>query len=367
MIVWIINVAAIVLVVGVWFKLRRVFSESRPKVVLPQKSSDDDLPTVSLCIPARDEVHAMTDCLESALRSDYPKLEIIVLDDGSRDETLNLVKAFAHSGVRFIEGKPLPEGWLGKNHALEVLSREASGSLLLFADVDTRFSPDSIRELVDFVLHESADMVSILPTRYDPRRASAVFATMRHFWSLLSHSDKHPAVASSAWMIKRALLLDTIHGFGDVSTDVRPDKSIAAIVSRSGSYRFLISTAMIGVSYEKKLSSQYETAIRIYYPDFGFAGIIGRCLGLLLCLFPYGVLIYGVWMSDLIWVVNSIVAISALSFVNRWYLRSLNLNRLGMAVLIPFVLAREIWLLVGSVVMYRLGRVTWKGRPVRVS
>ncbi|MEK7621000.1 MAG: hypothetical protein AAB395_01455, partial [Patescibacteria group bacterium] len=35
----------------------------------------DDVPSVSLCIPARNETHALADCLTSAISSDYPKLE----------------------------------------------------------------------------------------------------------------------------------------------------------------------------------------------------------------------------------------------------------------------------------------------------
>lgn len=89
-------------------------------------------PSVSVCIPARNETHAMTQCLERVLASDYEKLEVIVFDDNSADDTSVLVKSFAHAGVRFIPGKKLPEGWLGKNHALEVLAQEASGTYIIF-------------------------------------------------------------------------------------------------------------------------------------------------------------------------------------------------------------------------------------------
>ena len=63
----------------------------------------------------------MNDCLERVVASTYPKLEIIVLDDHSQDNTSALIKSFAHKGVRFVEGTKLPEGWLGKNHALQLL------------------------------------------------------------------------------------------------------------------------------------------------------------------------------------------------------------------------------------------------------
>src|SRR5690606_10627587 len=63
--------------------------------------SDKELPTVSVCIPARNETNALEDCLRSMLANDYPKLEILVLDDCSQDRTAEVIKSFAHAGVRF--------------------------------------------------------------------------------------------------------------------------------------------------------------------------------------------------------------------------------------------------------------------------
>src|SRR5690606_8106890 len=100
-------------------RLRQALRRFSSKTTMTKATIIDDMPSVSVCIPARNEAHAMTDCLEHVLRSNYPKIEVIVLDDLSGDKTSSLIKAFAHDGVRFVEGEPLPDGWLGKNHALE--------------------------------------------------------------------------------------------------------------------------------------------------------------------------------------------------------------------------------------------------------
>ena len=118
-----------VLHVMVLYKLVRVFrflsfSLRSQKIV-------DEIPSVSVCIAARNETHAMTQCLERVIATDYPKLEIIVLDDGSRDDTSILIKSFAHAGVRFVEGKTLQDGWLGKNYAQYTLAKEASGKIVV--------------------------------------------------------------------------------------------------------------------------------------------------------------------------------------------------------------------------------------------
>lgn len=123
----------------------------------------EDTPSVTVVIPARNESHAMTDCLQAVVNSTYPKLEIIVLNDSSADRTSSLIKAFAHDGIRFVDGPSLPEGWLGKNHALHTLVKEASGSYVLFMDVDTRINPDTIEQMVAYAVQENAAMVSVLP------------------------------------------------------------------------------------------------------------------------------------------------------------------------------------------------------------
>lgn len=364
--------ASSIAALSIWLKLRSVFSNSRLPVSSIITTDEEKLPTVSLCIPARNEVHAMVDCLESALRSNYPKLEIIVLDDGSRDDTVNLIKSFAHAGVRFIEGTAPPEGWLGKNNALNTLAEQASGSLLLFADVDTRFSTQSIERLVTYATEQSADMVSVLPIRHNPARLSSVLATFRHFWNLLAYSKEHPSVASNAWIIKRSLLIDELGGFKNTAQDVRPEKVIAQqIVQLGKTYKFIISNANLGVSYEKKLSSQYETAVRIYYPDFGLKGILIRVAGLGVGLLPYLVLVAGILSQDIVLIVGAAAAIIVWSGVNAWYLaqlRSFKWSSYGLvSIVLPYSMLREIHLLMASFIQYKRNRIVWKGRPVAVS
>lgn len=358
---------ALVVAAAIWSKLAAVFRMFRVALPTTNQVNLGAVPTVSLCIPARNETHAMTACLEQALLSTYPKLEIIVLDDGSRDGTGSLIKAFAHSGIRFVEGSPLPDGWLGKNHALRGLLRESSGEYILFADVDTHLAAGSIDRMVAYMVDKHADMVSVLPSRENTMRASAVFATFRHFWSIVGHTNKNPAVASSAWMIKRDVIQAEFAAFETVKQAVRPEKVIADTLAQRHAYRFVISDSSLGVQYEKKLSSQYETSIRIYYPDFGIGGVLARVLGLGIMLLPYCIVIFGLVSHHIALAAAAFGATLVISILNAWYLGVLRSNNYGIAsICLPFLMAREIALLILSVVMYKTGRVTWKGRPVAI-
>jgi glycosyltransferase involved in cell wall biosynthesis len=365
------TVYGLLTVITVWMvvKLMYAFKHFRIKHMVSGPAMIKDLPSVSVCIPARNETHAMTQCLERVIASTYPKLEIIVLDDSSGDNTSILIKSFAHAGVRFVEGSPLPDGWLGKNHALEGLFREASGSLVLYMDVDTHVQPDTIEQLVAYMMSEKADMVSVMPRRRDVWRISVFFGTLRYLWELLLHRRLAPAVASSAWMVRRATLTG-MGGFTSMQTHVQPEATLAARLMTHNSYRFLISTPMIGVSYEKKWQSQIDTSIRLLFPVLGgrvFLAFVAVA-GLFLLTLPILMIIAGLFtgwtltQSMALWHVMIGMALYGLYLEKLW-------DKgwwLG-ALLWPIVVAQECVLVIISTWRYLRGTVTWKNRPVTVT
>ncbi|HEY8715898.1 MAG TPA: glycosyltransferase, partial [Candidatus Acidoferrum sp.] len=104
-------------------------------------------PRVSLIFAARDEEEKLPAALETLGRIDYPELEIIGVNDRSEDATGKILDEFAatHPRFRAIHVAELPDGWLGKPHALQKGYEAASGDWLLFTDADVRFRPDALR------------------------------------------------------------------------------------------------------------------------------------------------------------------------------------------------------------------------------
>jgi glycosyltransferase involved in cell wall biosynthesis len=238
-------------------QLARAAKQNRAPRSLPRVA---DAPSISVCIPARNEKHAMTQCLEHVLASDYKKLEIIVFDDSSDDETSILVRSFAHAGVRFVPGSELPEGWLGKNHALDILAQEASGAYVVFMDVDTLVAPDSFSKLMSYMTSAKKSMVSVMPERDDAWRSSVLLGSLRYFWQLTLSS---PIAAGAFWAIKR----DTLLGLGGLAphkNEVAAEARIAGLIGAD--YQLLIDDGRLGISYEKKWRSQMETSRRVLYP-----------------------------------------------------------------------------------------------------
>jgi hypothetical protein len=122
-------------------------------------------PRVSILIPARDEEQSIRACVDAALASHGVEIEVIVLDDHSRDRTAPIVRELAATDprLRLETAPPLPAGWCGKQHACHALSELAAHDLLLFIDADVRLAPDAAARAVAFLEQSGAALVSGFP------------------------------------------------------------------------------------------------------------------------------------------------------------------------------------------------------------
>lgn len=325
-----------------------------------------DLPTVTLAIPARNETHALESCLQAAVASEYPKLEIIVLDDCSQDKTSEIIRSFAHQGVRFVQGDVPADGWLGKNQALRTLAEQASGDYVLFADVDTHLSPQSITKLIMYALSNKQEMVTVLPTRRDGWNMATLLTTLRYYWQIaLPVTARRVPVASQAWLIRRKTLAK-LGGFDAVRQKIVPEAYFARILFVHDQYRFIVSNDEVGITTAKKWSSQIESAVRFLYPTLKrqpLLVLLGALLLAVIFVLPFVTLLVAPHDARLL--VPSITACSVL-----WLGYVLVIVRTHQytwpvtLLLMPVSLLQELILLIGSMLTYEFGDVNWKGRNV---
>lgn len=335
-------------------------------LITSELSSSQEYPSVSICIPARNETHAMAECLERVLKSDYKKLEVLVFDDNSKDDTSAIIRSFAQAGVRFVAGTELSEGWLGKNHALDVLSKEASGKYVVFMDVDTIIAPSTIRRLVDVLLHEKKTMVSVIPERGDGWRLSVLFGHLRYFWEMTVSNASHPATASALWIIERRTLLDELGGLETYRATAACEAAIAAKLGYDR-YKCLVSSQEIQVQYEKKWLSQVETSKRLLYPRAN-----GTRLGALLALGSLLLLnVPGLVMISIIFIgwtelhLLALVAMLTGMLVYGMYTYTFWRHVWWAGVIAwPVVVFQELLFFINSLQGYYRGTITWKGRPI---
>lgn len=120
---------------------------------------------VSILVPARDEAANIRPCLEAALASRGVAVEVVAMDDGSRDATAEIVRGIAARDprVRLEAAPPLPPGWTGKVHACHRLSEAARGTHLLFIDADVRLAPDAAASMAGHAARTGAGMVTGVP------------------------------------------------------------------------------------------------------------------------------------------------------------------------------------------------------------
>lgn len=325
-----------------------------------------DLPTVTIAIPARNETHALEACLRAAVASEYPKLEIIVLDDCSQDRSAQIIRSFARDGVRFVQGDVPAEGWLGKNQAQKTLAEQASGEYIVFADVDTHFSPQSIDKLIAYTLSHKQEMVAVLPTRRDGWNAATLLTTLRYYWQIaLPLTARRVPVASQCWVVRRDTL-KKLGGFDAVRQKIVPEGYFARILFVHDQYRFIVSNEELGITTAKKWSSQIDTAIRFLYPTFRrqpLLVLLGVLVIAALFVTPFvtlmvspsdmEVLMPAIVASALLWLGYVLVIVRTHSFT--WPITLL---------LMPVSLLQELVLLIVSMLAYEFGDVNWKGRNV---
>ena len=118
--------------------------------------TDDELPMVSVIIPAYNEEKTIAKTIKSVSESNYPKFEIIIIDDGSKDNTLKIAKKFEGKNIAVFHKE---NG--GKGTALNFGIKKAKGEIIFTMDADTRVDSKSMRNMVRFFKNKK--IMSVTP------------------------------------------------------------------------------------------------------------------------------------------------------------------------------------------------------------
>ena len=346
-----------------------------------------DAPLVSLVIPARNEAHNIHRCVTSALASDFPRLEIIVVDDHSTDDTGAIVAELAarDDRVRVVTPPPLPDGWFGKQWACHTGARAARGDVLGFMDADTWQAPDLVTRTVNAMRSRRADMITIageqvMGSFWERLVQPQVFAILaaRYGGTEWVNESRHAAnkIANGQCMFFRRHAYDAMDGHAAVRDKVAEDLALAQHWFTAGRRVAMV----LGVA---QLSTRMYTSLRELVDGWGkniYAGgrdampfgAFGRAIYPLLLVLPglTGVVPPLLLLLGLFHLVSSGVTawaaiVTGVSLV--WWLFVYGSLRLSpaYALLHPLGAAALLYISVRAIVRGR--RVRWKARDYQVA
>lgn len=223
-------------------------------------------PLVTVIVPARNEAHNIARCVSAILASTYPRLELVVVDDGSADGTAEIARkaAAGDSRARVVMNSPLPEGWFGKQWACTTGAREARGEVLLFTDADTYHGSDLVTRSVNAMRRKGADMFSVAGKQemggfwervIQPQMFSIL--SMRYGGTESVNNSRHASgkIANGQCIFFKRSSYDEIGGHASVRTLVAEDMMLAQTVFARGRKVVL----MLGVN---QLSTRMYTSLQ---------------------------------------------------------------------------------------------------------
>jgi glycosyltransferase involved in cell wall biosynthesis len=138
-----------------------------------QEKEEKEWPRVSVVVAACNEEDSIETAMRSRLTEDYPNAEYILVNDRSTDKTGEIIDRLANENeedaqrrarVHAIHIRALPEGWLGKVHAMHVAMSKATGEWILFSDADVHHEPDALRRVIAYCEEKRIDHMALFPS-----------------------------------------------------------------------------------------------------------------------------------------------------------------------------------------------------------
>jgi chlorobactene glucosyltransferase len=228
--------------------MRRIFDPAtlrlrvRPCSNVAWASREELVNAISIIVPARDEEQNLEPLLRSVSEQEGVR-EIIVVDDQSNDGTQRILKRLTGEipALRAVRVDFLPQGWIGKNYALHIGAKVATGEWLLFTDADTRHQPGSLTAMLERAKEENADLLSLSPgqevkTWWEKSVIPLVYveAAKLYPYEEVSRPDSEEAAANGQYILIRREVYERTGGHEAIRSEVLEDVALARRVKACG-------------------------------------------------------------------------------------------------------------------------------------
>src|SRR5215469_16359368 len=331
-------------------------------------------PSIVVIVPARDEEQALPTCLVSLLNQDYANFKILAVDDRSTDATGTIIDTLAAQNsdrLRALHVKQLPEGWLGKPHAMALAARHAIAveqpDYLLFTDADVLFQPQAIRRSLAQAVATEADHFVTFPT---PIIKTIGEGTLLGYlgvmglwatrpWLATNPRAKRDSIGIGAFNLLRTPAYQQLGGFDALRMEILEDLTLAHRVKLVGlRQRVAIAPGMVSLHWAPGALGVVNVMTKNLFAVFRFHLSFVLLASFWLTLFCLGPFLFLTFPETRFAATLTLVSIAALyalsnrhSKVSPWY-----------ATLFPAGAALFLYSLLRSAFLTLLkGGITWRG------
>lgn len=327
-----------------------------------------DLSRVAVLVPARDEAAVIGPVLQ-ALRQQGQNLQIIVIDDQSRDATCSIAGQALGDHGEVILGRSPPPGWSGKLWALEQGRRRVHRPLILLLDADIELAPGVVPALLERLEHHELELVSLLAwLSMRPGWERLLMPAYVFFFKLLypfamvnSHRSRLAAAAGGCVLLRRDAL-SRIGGFSSIRGALIDDCALAGRIKTSGGAVWIgLTRSARSLRSSRNLTDCWNLVSRTAYAQLrNSPWALLACSVAMISLFlgPLAGVIIGSWPLRIGALIGLIAMVAAYRPVLRYYSLSP-----GWAIVLPVTASLYLAMTWTSAVRHALGAgARWKGR-----
>ncbi len=329
--------------------------------------------TVSVIIPARNEERLIGRAVSSL--AEQPEVsEILVVDDQSTDGTAAVLERLAAQvpKLRALDAGPLPDGWVGKNHAAWQGAQRARGAWLLFTDADALHLKDSTARALLQAAASGAGMLSFSPaqemhTWWERAMIPFVYCRLARLYSYAAVNDpRSPAAAANGqYLLIRRDAYDAVGGHAAVRGQVLEDVALARRAKDAGvRLHFAPDDGIVRVRMYTSFRAMWEGWTKNLCPLVTGPGQrVTREMFHVLPWIPFLCLALAPAYP-----VVAVLGLLLLAGRHAGYAAALRRNRFPASSVVYYMLAVPLYCaaLAVSDWHYARGRVTWKGREYPV-
>ncbi|MGH9597497.1 MAG: glycosyltransferase, partial [Edaphobacter sp.] len=332
--------------------------------------SPPNTPSITIIVPARNEAADIAATLRSLLAQDYANLNIIAVNDRSTDSTGEIIDTIAArypERLRALHVTELPEGWLGKTHAMALAAHQAPTDYLLFTDADVLFHPTAIRLALANAVASHADHLVLVPTtiirRWDEAAILGFFQIFSLWgarpWRVADPESKHDAVGIGAFNLLRHEAYIEIGGFESLRLEIVEDLGLARRIKRAGlAQRIVFGRGLVSLHWASGINGLVSVMTKNLWAAFRFylwLALLGCLLLLVVCVAPAAALFFEPTR------VPAILTLAAVAWAYRLLGRHSGIST-WYALFFPFAALVFVFALLRSMfITLQQGGVIWRG------